>query len=267
MLPEKDALELIAGLERASQRTRPYLIIGLLAIVAGFVILSYYLNEQRREAEGLRRIAELRADEQGRKVEDLSATLDNARKVAGEAHPPERADEQWRRLRGLLKVADREVNALGSSVRAEAADAKAGAPAATGTAASPTPTPSAAAASIAAAPAAPPPAIRLFVHISDESQRPAAEALARSWAGRDIQGITVVVPGVQRARSDPENTIRCLKPDACALLGPVTDWVNKQLAAPQLTPRNLVRLYGKTPGVRPGTFEIWFDSGAIEPAR
>ena len=40
MLAESDALALIEGLEQASKRTRPMIMIGLLAIIAGFAILS-----------------------------------------------------------------------------------------------------------------------------------------------------------------------------------------------------------------------------------
>ncbi|TGX50114.1 hypothetical protein E5A73_16945 [Sphingomonas gei] len=267
MLDKDEANDLIAGLERASQRSRPYVVFGLVAIVAGFVILAVYLNYQRQAAEDLRRAAEQRAAEQTVKVADLTATLTNARLVAREAHPPERAAEQWERLSRLLQLASGDVRALGDSVNAEVAEA-ASVKAGVAPVASPTATPSArATADAVPAPAAPPPVVRLFVHIADESQRPAAQALASGWAGREIDGIPVVVPGIQLARSDPENTLRCTKAPACARLVRVSGWVNASLASPQLRPIDVSRLYVKSRGIRPGSYELWFAPGEIAPAR
>ena len=47
-LPRDEALELIRGLERAS-RHRQFLLYGLLAILAGFILLSVYLYRDREE--------------------------------------------------------------------------------------------------------------------------------------------------------------------------------------------------------------------------
>ena len=260
MLPEAEAQDLIAQLERASQRSRPYVIFGLVAIVAGFVILAGYLEYQRRAAEAL-------AAEQTERVKDLTTSLNNAKLIASEPHAPE-SREQWERMKNLLALATGDVASLKASVSPNPAAAApaAGVPVAPTPAASAAPSsvaPEAPATSAAVAAVPPPPSIRLFIQIADASQRDAANRLASSWAGGTIDGITVVVPGVQLVRSDPENTIRCTQPAACARLAPVAAWVNGRLASPQLKPIDISRLYGSNAGIRPGTYELWFGPGEI----
>lgn len=51
MIAERDALDLIEGLERSARRSRPFVLTGLVAMLIGFGTLVYYLEMQRREAE------------------------------------------------------------------------------------------------------------------------------------------------------------------------------------------------------------------------
>jgi hypothetical protein len=51
-MTDEDALSLITELERTSRRTRPFLILGLIAIIAGFAYVSIYLYQDgKRQAE------------------------------------------------------------------------------------------------------------------------------------------------------------------------------------------------------------------------
>ena len=69
-LPRDDALELIRSLERAS-RHRQFLLYGLLAILAGFVLLSVYLYQAREEERA--QVARLEVQQQ------LESTIELAR--------------------------------------------------------------------------------------------------------------------------------------------------------------------------------------------
>jgi len=44
-------LQLIEKLERASRRSRPFIIVGLIAIVAAFAAMAVYLNQQKNDAQ------------------------------------------------------------------------------------------------------------------------------------------------------------------------------------------------------------------------
>jgi len=102
VIPRNEALELIEGLEKASRRTRPFLLYGLFAIIAGFAILSFSLKQQRdREAATAR---ELRAS-----VQELKATLNKAAEYTA-ALPRDLPERQ--QLATLLKIADRQTSSL-----------------------------------------------------------------------------------------------------------------------------------------------------------
>ena len=73
-LPRDEALELIRGLERAS-RHRQFLLYGLLAILAGFVLLSVYLYQEREEEKA--QVARLEVQQL-----QLQNTLETARRHA-----------------------------------------------------------------------------------------------------------------------------------------------------------------------------------------
>lgn len=70
--PDQDALALVAGIERASRRSRPFFVVGLLAVILGFASVSVYLY-QDREAERAQKVV------LERQVALLGRTLNEAR--------------------------------------------------------------------------------------------------------------------------------------------------------------------------------------------
>lgn len=70
--PDRDALALIEGIERASRRSRPFFLFGLLAVILGFVAVSVYLYQDREEERAQKIVLE-------RQVAELTGTLDEAR--------------------------------------------------------------------------------------------------------------------------------------------------------------------------------------------
>lgn len=70
--PDRDALALIDGIERASRRSRPFFLVGLLAVILGFASVSVYLYQDREEERAQKVVLE-------RQVARLSRTLNEAR--------------------------------------------------------------------------------------------------------------------------------------------------------------------------------------------
>jgi hypothetical protein len=106
---------------------------------------------------------------------------------------------------------------------------------------------------------------RIYLHIADESQRPAARALTTRIEANRIDGKTLIVPGVQRVANAPRRAeLRCFLADECRVYGlPLLHIVNTQLQTPQVTLRNFAD--AETAGtVRPLHFEIFFPAGRIE---
>jgi hypothetical protein len=96
MSPDQDALALVAGIERASRRSRPFFLFGLLAVVLGFVSISVYLYQDREEERAQKAVLE-------RQVAELSATLRKARDL-------------WPRLGGDLQVREQLRTLLGRAI-------------------------------------------------------------------------------------------------------------------------------------------------------
>jgi hypothetical protein len=230
MLGESDALALIEGLENASRRTRPMIFAGLIAIIAGFAILSYYLYDQRREVE--QRNAELTA-----RLDALTATIEQAKQLAA---TPQASQGQ---VSEALGSAIDQAHSIGAAVAA--AEKGEEAPAA------------------AEGPARLPPTVRIFIQIASEEQRDQAAALARQMASRTIEDSKVEVPGIELVKGKGDDSLRCLTPRDCRHVERVTAWANRHLARRQLHATNLSTRYGKAK-VKPGTYELWFAPGPIE---
>lgn len=107
------------------------------------------------------------------------------------------------------------------------------------------------------------PAIRLFLQIVDEAQRPAAEILQQRLQQEKIGGHPIVVPGIEKVAAGADNSLRCLKSNDCAMAPALAALVNAQLASPQVTVTNLSARFDKAVGVAPGTFELWFGPGDV----
>lgn len=221
-------LEALAKLERFSRRTRPFLLIGLLAIALAFVIIVIYLQNERVAAQR-------RSEELAQRVETLNATLHDlqvltARKDA-EVNP--RQEEK--------------VSALLANATAQVADLKV---------ANVDPT----SAPRSEAPSGP---IRVFLHITSEDQRPMAAKVQADLQTLTLDGREIVVPGIELVTPRRTGTLRCLKAPDCQWAPKLLRLVNGRLASPGFVLLDLSGTYDKAPNVRPGTIELWFADGPI----
>ncbi|HEY0313674.1 MAG TPA: hypothetical protein VGC56_14425 [Allosphingosinicella sp.] len=254
MIAEADAVDLVQRLNRSAARSRPIVAVGLLFIIGGFIVLAVYLDSERRAALHF-------AQEQVQRAHDLDQTLDAAALIVAEPHGGAGQPSQWQRLSKLLNVAESQVNGLDATARAETPSVTPGRTVApsgdTHAAADPTP----------AADTAPPKVIRLYFHVTDPAQKPAAAAVAASLSGQTLGASTIVVPGIELVPGAAGvDTVRCTKAAACAYLPKVTQWLNQRLASPKLRPLDLSARYGNSQGIKPGTYEVWFGTGPIAVA-
>ncbi|MES2445453.1 MAG: hypothetical protein V4574_21715 [Pseudomonadota bacterium] len=111
-MTDRDPGRLIDELERAARRRQPFLIVGLLAIVAGFLTFSIYINQ-------LLEATRAQADQSKTQAAALSLTLDRARQAL-------RVGDR-KRVAELLEVAEEQTGELPLSANPLAAAADAGA--------------------------------------------------------------------------------------------------------------------------------------------
>lgn len=250
LLSDADAQELIDRLKRSSRYWRPLVAIGLGLVIAGFIVLALALNSRAERAEHV-------AEVQEGQLRDLNATLSSARRIVEAGYAQQRENSQWQRLARLLRVADRQVETISTGVAASAVEQRE----MIVPRAEPTPQPA-----TAAGPASEltPTVIRLYLHIGDEQQRPAAERVAAAWSGRAIGNSAIVVPGIELVAGKTDNSLRCTRKDSCAVADQVLAWINASLATPSLHKLDLSARYVDSRKIRPGTFEIWFGPGPIE---
>lgn len=271
---ERDTLALIAGIERASRRSRPFFLFGLLAVVLGFASVSVYLYQDRAEEHAQKVVLE-------RQVAELNGTLTRARALLPELDDSAAARDQMRRL---LRQATDTANALPAAVAA----AESGAPAAPAVTPRPTVTPAPAPApaekapeppgrvEIAVAPKveAPRPArlegasdeIRFTIHLSEASQMPQARALAarlRHGIVTNQRRFRVSLVTILRAEPDTppgDNSLRCFDFYACDWAEHVIPPVNGFLAGPRLAKRDMAQSLSGTGVI---DYQIWFAPGPI----
>jgi hypothetical protein len=105
-VPDQDALALVAGIERASRRSRPFFLVGLLAVILGFASVSVYLYQDREEERAQKIVLE-------RQVGELTRTLNEARALWPSLDDSPAARD---RLRILLGEAIGTVRALPADV-------------------------------------------------------------------------------------------------------------------------------------------------------
>jgi len=108
-----------------------------------------------------------------------------------------------------------------------------------------------------------PGAIRLFIHISEESQREAAQRLELALEAAQLGGSAIVVPGIELVPGGGDNSLRCLKRADCRRAEALTGLIGRTLSAPAVTPRDLSARYERDRGVAAGTYELWFGPGEI----
>lgn len=104
----ENALALIAGIERASRRSRPFFLFGLLAVILGFVSVSVYLYQDREEERAQKAVLK-------KQVDELNGTLQRARGLLPALDDSAAAREQ---LRILLGQASATARALPAAVAA-----------------------------------------------------------------------------------------------------------------------------------------------------
>jgi hypothetical protein len=128
-IPDRDALALVAGIERASRRSRPFFMVGLLAVILGFASVAVYLYQDREEEHAQKIVLE-------RQVAELSRTLNEARALwpSLDDSPAARA-----RLRILLGEAIGTAQALPADVAQAESEVAVPTPAATPPAPAPAP--------------------------------------------------------------------------------------------------------------------------------
>jgi len=105
--------------------------------------------------------------------------------------------------------------------------------------------------------------LRLFLHISEESQRDAARRVGERLDGVDFQGRRIAVQGIELVPGRGDDTLRCLKRADCRQAAALATLINAGLAEPAITPLDLSARFESAPGVAPGTFELWFGAGEI----
>jgi hypothetical protein len=107
---------------------------------------------------------------------------------------------------------------------------------------------------------------RIYIHIAEESQRPAASELERRIESGRFNGGSVIVPGIQLVDSPPPFTLlRCFAADECRQFGqPLLDMVSGQLVTPKITLQDFSKTYTPTSKpLRPQHFELYFTRGPI----
>lgn len=267
MIPRNEALELIEGLERASVRTRPFLIWGLILIVVGFVTLSVYLYNQTQEEKA-------RADALKVEAQSLDATLKLAQQHARnlDTDPGARAA-----LLRALRVAINRAGSLEEVVEDAASAAPVSSPAPAERTAprperaerapvpSPTPAPQP---ETSQAPARAPVTrqVRFVIHIAEASQLGAARALAGTlYANIPARhpGYTMLPVTIAQAEGDApagDNSVRCFDLWACDNAERLTGHLNRMLITPHLEMRIMP---GAPRGMGVINLQIWFAPGQI----
>ena len=105
--------------------------------------------------------------------------------------------------------------------------------------------------------------VLLYIHISEESQRAAAEALARGLEGAAFAGRRIDVQGVELVANRGDDSLRCLKRADCARVGELAALVNQRLAGRSIRAVDLSARFENARNVAPGTYELWFGAGEI----
>lgn len=99
MISETELLRKIDRVERVTGRARPLLLIGLLAIVVGFVLLSMYLDNERRDAIRARDEARELAFERSKAANATATSLEAVRRALAAGD-----EREARRLLGIAIV-------------------------------------------------------------------------------------------------------------------------------------------------------------------
>lgn len=105
---------------------------------------------------------------------------------------------------------------------------------------------------------------RLFIHITEESQRPNAERLRRAIQQRPLaSGALIIAPSVQRVSNSPSSAeLRFLKQTDHAEAGEILLMLKTMLDL-DIRLVDLSKNYDKVQGVKGRTYELWLPKGAF----
>jgi hypothetical protein len=106
---------------------------------------------------------------------------------------------------------------------------------------------------------------RVYFHISDNRSRTAAREFERALEGASIDGMKVIVPGIELVKaSPPRSVLRCFSNEECrGEARRIVDLVNALLVEPQVELQDLSDRYGESTNIRPRHYELWFAPGNI----
>jgi hypothetical protein len=120
----------------------------------------------------------------------------------------------------------------------------------------------------AAVPAGETPGVRIYIHITEESQRPAARSLQQSLGKIRLASGRVVAPGIEFVTNGTSrNVLRCFKAAECENPGrQLLTAINERVTSTKFEMQDLSDRYGDSTKLRPLHFEIWFAPGEIRLA-
>jgi hypothetical protein len=106
---------------------------------------------------------------------------------------------------------------------------------------------------------------RVYIHISEESQREAAHAFEQALKQYDLGGAKIVVPGIQMVRKSPSGSeLRCFRAEECrGETQRLADIANSLLLEPKLKIFDLSERYRGSTAIRARHYELWFAPGPI----
>jgi hypothetical protein len=107
-------------------------------------------------------------------------------------------------------------------------------------------------------------ALRIYVHIAQESQRDAAGMLAKRLGGPQLGGAAIIVPAI-KSPSAPYALLRCFRVEECQEDGQrLVEMINQVLVTPQVKLQSFSVSDETLKNLRPRHYELWFSDGPIK---
>lgn len=107
---------------------------------------------------------------------------------------------------------------------------------------------------------------RLFIQISDESQRGAAQTLKPQLEQAPLGGRPLrVEAGIEKASPVNSNQLRCLTKSDCAQAPELANAISERTGIAGIQVINLSARYANRTDIKPGTYELWLAADAFMP--
>ena len=103
---------------------------------------------------------------------------------------------------------------------------------------------------------------RVYVHMSEDAQRPAVDALANRMRKIRLGTNLLSVPSTEIQKSKA-TALRCFRASECEEGKQLLELLNQQLQSPKLDLQDFSARYEKSTGIRPRHYEVWFAPGEI----